>query len=102
VEALHAMHAQRPELVLMDCQMPRLDGYAAVQRWREYEAASGPAQRLTVIALTADAMEEDRRRGRLAGFDDHLAKPFDRSDLRRLLQRWLHADAASGANASIR
>jgi CheY-like chemotaxis protein len=93
VEALEAMRRWGPDLVLMDCQMPRMDGYEAVRQRRALEAANPSLTRLPIIALSADAMDEDRRRGREAGFDDHLAKPFSRRELGRLLERWLHAFA---------
>jgi PAS domain S-box-containing protein len=86
--ALEALRRGRYDLVLMDCQMPRLDGYDAVMRWRAHEAAHGAA-RTPVIALTANVLSEDRERSRNAGFDDHLGKPFSRDELQRMLMQWL-------------
>ena len=76
------------DLVLMDCQMPVLDGFTATRRWREREAARG-AGRLTVVALTANAMEGDRERCLAAGMDDYLTKPINRARLMEKLNCWL-------------
>ena len=81
--------AQHPiDLVLMDCQMPVMDGYAATQEIRKREARLGLA-RLPVLALTANAFEEDAQLSRKAGMDGHLAKPYTREQLRTLLKNWL-------------
>ncbi len=81
--------AQHPiDLVLMDCQMPVMDGYAATQEIRKREARLGLA-RLPVLALTANAFEEDAQLSRKAGMDGHLAKPYTRDQLRTLLKNWL-------------
>ena len=80
--------AGRYDLVLMDCEMPDLDGYAATRRIREFESASGRA-RLPVVALTAHALAEFVERCINAGMDDHLAKPVDIAKLRAVLARYL-------------
>lgn len=85
--ALQKMHGQAYSVVLMDCQMPVLDGYDATRRWREHEAASG-AERLPIIAMTANAMAGDRQRCLDAGMDDYLSKPIVRDSLQACLQRW--------------
>ncbi|MBP6405459.1 MAG: response regulator [Ramlibacter sp.] len=76
--------------VLMDVQMPVLDGYAATRRIREWEAARGHA-RVPIIALTADAYEEDRQRCLDSGMDDFLPKPVSFRQLQDVLGRWVAA-----------
>ncbi|MGV8959997.1 MAG: ATP-binding protein [Stenotrophomonas sp.] len=85
--ALAKMAQQPYELVLMDCQMPVLDGYAATRRWRETEARLG-STRIPIIAMTANAMAGDRQRCLDAGMDDYLSKPVSREELQACLQRW--------------
>ncbi len=75
------------ELVLMDCEMPVMDGYEATQQWRRREAEQ-QRPRIPVIALTAHAMSEHRERCLSAGMDDHLAKPVMLKQLAAMLQRW--------------
>ena len=89
-EALLRMQSESWGLVLMDCQMPSMDGYEATRRWRELEAALG-ARPLKIVALTASAMAEDRQRCLQAGMDDFLSKPVSFEALRTMLLR-------SGAN----
>ncbi|MCB1916305.1 MAG: response regulator [Rhodocyclaceae bacterium] len=79
------------DAVLMDCQMPGLDGFEATRLIREWETGqSGWREgrgRLPIIALTANAMQGDRERCLAAGMDDYLAKPFEMQDLSQVLQR---------------
>jgi CheY-like chemotaxis protein len=80
------------DVVLMDCQMPRMDGFAATRALRRIEsdrgAAGASARRTPVIALTANALNGDRERCIAAGMDDHVAKPFSRAQLREAILRW--------------
>jgi len=76
-----------PDLVLMDIHMPEMDGFEAAQRIKALYAAAGlPSP--PVVALTANAFAEDRKRCLDEGLDDYLAKPFERSDLEALLEKW--------------
>jgi signal transduction histidine kinase/CheY-like chemotaxis protein len=105
--ALLRMSASRYDLVLMDCQMPVMDGYTATRRWREHEAATGGGRRLPIVAMTANAMAGDRQKCLDAGMDDYLAKPVTRGELERCLQHWYqislqqaHAEPAPPAAAA--
>jgi CheY-like chemotaxis protein len=80
----------------MDCQMPDLDGYQATKRLREIESEQGRA-RMPVIALTANALVGDRERCLAAGMDDYLPKPFTRSELSKVLRKWVDADPSASA-----
>ena len=86
--ALEKLDGGNYDLVLMDCQMPVLDGYAATRRWREIEQERKPTQRLPIVAMTANAMAGDRQKCLDAGMDDYLAKPVTRNDLERCIERW--------------
>jgi two-component system sensor histidine kinase/response regulator len=85
VEALEALERQAYDLVLMDCHMPVMDGFAATERIRESERARA---RTPVVALTASALASDRERCLAAGMDDHIAKPIDPDALAAVLERW--------------
>jgi CheY-like chemotaxis protein len=87
-EALDALAERDYGLVLMDCMMPEVDGYEATVAIRN--GASGVRNPgIPVIALTANAMWEDRKRSLDAGMNDHLTKPFEISRLRAVLERWV-------------
>ncbi|MFN3841883.1 MAG: ATP-binding protein [Rehaibacterium terrae] len=95
-EALARLAATGYDAVLMDCQMPVLDGYAATRQWRRHEAAQGLA-RTPIIAMTANAMAGDRQRCLDAGMDDYLAKPVTRSQLEQTLALWLGTRTGAAA-----
>jgi two-component system, sensor histidine kinase len=86
--ALKAMNTATYDAVLMDCQMPVMDGLAATAEIRRREQTSGAA-RVPIIALTANAMDGDRERCLDAGMDDFLSKPFTQQQLATQLRRWL-------------
>ncbi len=98
-EALGLVSAGDYDLVLMDCQMPVMDGYQATVELREREAAHG-GRRLPVVALTANALAGDREACLAAGMDDYLAKPFSGDQLRGTLARWLPVDRIRPAGAA--
>ena len=87
-QAVDLLEKQRVDLVLMDIQMPVLDGYAATRRLRDRETRLR-LPRVPIIALTANAFDEDAAQSMAAGMDAHLAKPYSRAQLRELLQRWI-------------
>jgi signal transduction histidine kinase/CheY-like chemotaxis protein len=86
LEALHALDRECFDLVLMDCQMPELDGFEATRALRAKEEGTG--ERVPVIALTANAMAGDRELCLEAGMDDYLAKPVHPDALDAMLERW--------------
>ncbi|HXI35368.1 MAG TPA: response regulator [Burkholderiales bacterium] len=86
-EAVEA-HAQGAfDLILMDCDMPEMDGYEATREIRSRERASG--EHVPIVALTANAMAQDREACLAAGMDDHLGKPFSSATLQSMLERWM-------------
>jgi two-component system sensor histidine kinase/response regulator len=98
VVALETLAAQRFDLVLMDCRMPRMDGFTTTERWGEREAESGAA-RLPVIALTANALDVEREHCFAVGMDDFMTKPFALGELETMLARWLPAPPTEPAPA---
>ncbi|MBN1615128.1 MAG: response regulator [Deltaproteobacteria bacterium] len=88
-DALEALAHGRYDLVLMDCQMPEMDGYKATQAIRQWERARGNGFRIPIVALTAHAMDGDRERCLQAGMDDYLSKPYRSDELCAVLARWL-------------
>lgn len=97
-EVLDLLQQVRYDLILMDCQMPVMDGYEATRRLRQQERRSG--HRTVVIAITANAMQEDRERCLQAGMDDYLSKPVLKEDLERVLNHWSQRIAPSAAGAA--
>jgi CheY-like chemotaxis protein len=84
------MAGERFDLVLMDVQMPLLDGYDATRMIRQWEHENARL-RLPIVALSADMCDADRRRARESGMDDFLAKPLKFEELRALCARWIPA-----------
>ncbi len=85
-EAVNSWEHGGFDLILMDCQMPELDGYAATQEIRRRETAG---KRIPIVALTAHAIKGADDECRAAGMDDYLSKPIEREQLRQCLQRHL-------------
>ncbi|BBR53004.1 response regulator [Pseudomonas guariconensis] len=84
-EALAQLEQETVDMVLMDCNMPVMDGYEATRRIRQ----DGRWPALPIVALTANAMPEERERCRAAGMNDYLAKPFRREELLALVDHWV-------------
>lgn len=87
-EALRAMKAQRYDLVLMDCEMPVLDGFSATEQLRAWEVGNQRV-RTPIVALTAHILTEHKDRARQAGMDGHMSKPVELSQLREQIEYWL-------------
>ncbi|HEX2055470.1 MAG TPA: response regulator [Nitrospiraceae bacterium] len=110
-EALEALDNGGYAAIVMDCQMPELDGYDTTKiiRERERAAVSGSSyengsslSHIPIIALTADALQEARDRCRAAGMDDYLAKPIRTEQLGQVLERWLPAPPALHSRSESR
>lgn len=94
MEALHEAAAFRPEVILLDIGLPMMNGYDVARRIRKEPWGA----EIRLVALTGWGQDEDRRRSKEAGFDDHVVKPIDPASLRGLLRRV----RSSGAPASSR
>ncbi|WP_054884042.1 ATP-binding protein [Pseudomonas sp. NBRC 111130] len=96
LQAVELVNQQPFAAVLMDCRLPQLDGYEATRRIRLLPACA----QLPIIALTANALQGDRERCMAAGMNDYLSKPFRRTELQRVLQRWLPGRTAATGDAT--
>ena len=95
--ALEELGRERFDLVLMDCQMPEIDGYEVTRRTRR---SAGPNAKTPIVALSASAFEEDQQRALEAGMNDFAPKPIELNGLRNVLQDWIPGfEAASNPRA---
>jgi PAS domain S-box-containing protein len=99
--ALRAHHERQYDLIFMDCHMPEMDGFTATQEIRKIEATQSARPHITIVALTANAMQGDKERCLLAGMDDYVSKPFTHESLQRVLQRWLLKTPQEASEALI-
>jgi two-component system, sensor histidine kinase and response regulator len=99
VAAVAAAKAERFDLILMDCQMPEMDGFEATAKIRAMDVT--PGRRTAIVALTANALKEDRQRCLDAGMDDYIAKPYTGAEMQAVLKRWLPAARSSHAHSAI-
>ncbi|WP_206952695.1 ATP-binding protein [Trinickia acidisoli] len=97
IEGYASWHRVRPALVLLDCHMPGMDGYTLARKIRRTEADR--SARTTIVAISANATQDDVRACREAGMDDYLAKPITRIKLVALLEKWAEKDNADAESA---
>jgi len=90
-QAIDILARERFDGVLMDCQMPVMDGYTATRTLREQERLRG----LPIIAMTADAMAGDRERALAAGMNDHIVKPLKMAQMFATMARWIRPGRSS-------
>jgi signal transduction histidine kinase/DNA-binding response OmpR family regulator/uncharacterized protein YdeI (BOF family) len=90
LEVLEACNRVAYDLIIMDCQMPEMDGYEATRRLRDREQGSA---RPTIIAMTAGARQEDRERCFSSGMDDYISKPVRLAELQEVIERWTRVSA---------
>lgn len=100
-EVFEALQQTDYDLILMDCQMPVVDGYTAATEIRRQEQEVGVESRIPIIAVTANMEEENRLRCFTAGMDDFLGKPFSMVLLKKILYRWLPPEKAIDAKLTI-
>jgi CheY-like chemotaxis protein/HPt (histidine-containing phosphotransfer) domain-containing protein len=93
-EALDKLEVDRIDAVLMDCQMPVMDGYTSTRNMRKLEG-DGQIPKRPIVAMTANAMVGDREKCLAAGMDDYMSKPLNRNLIEQMLRKWLPPGAQS-------
>ena len=99
IEALEACRTSHFDLVLMDCQMPEMDGFEATREIRRRER--GGSGHIPIVAMTANAMKGDREMCLEAGMDDYLAKPVNPQELESIILYWLHESGEDEVEAAL-
>jgi CheY-like chemotaxis protein len=94
--ALELLHSRPFDIVLMDCDMPELDGYAATRAFREWESSQG-CKRTPILAVTANALASDKAKCMEAGMDAYLAKPFKLRELRDAIEQLVSITSPAAA-----
>ena len=97
-ECLELVERMTPSLILLDIQMPEMDGFAATSAIRQRQSS---ASRVPIVALTANALAGDRERCLAAGMDDYLAKPITAADITNICRRWLPAPRGRTAGTPV-
>lgn len=101
LEAVSAAQKESYDIVFMDCQMPRMDGYEATGKIRWMEDLKSGQKRLPIIALTANALSGDREKCLAAGMDDYISKPFGKEKIIKVLKHWLPENLHSPSQANL-
>lgn len=100
-EAFDALDESSFDVVLMDCQMPVLDGFSSTRAIRRREARRATSERQVIVALTANALQGDREACLAVGMDDYLSKPASRAELYRCLRQWISTDGGEVRQAGL-
>ena len=100
VQALASYKHSGPDLVMLDVDMPALDGFAVCREIRRHEQQCGHARVLPIVAITANALQGDREACLAAGMDDYLSKPFTQQDLGHTIARWITLPRAASVHHS--
>lgn len=100
-QAVAAVQGKIYDTVLMDCQMPEMDGYEATREIRRWEATDGSGRHIPIVAMTANAMKGDRERCLSAGMDDYISKPARPEELERVLAEWASLRVRRVAAAAV-
>ncbi len=100
VEAVSAVTTTRYDLLVLDCQMPEMDGFQAARAIREHERSTRGSARLPIIAVTANAIKGDRERCLLAGMDDYVTKPIEPARFLGTVAAWLRQRDVNNASAA--
>jgi CheY-like chemotaxis protein len=99
-EALTLLSRNNYSLILMDCQMPTMDGFSATRTIRQNELGAG--KHIPIVAMTAGAIKGDREKCLDAGMDDYLSKPVSQEQLRSMLEKWLPSKVKNAGESPVK